>query len=263
MAIHPNTIRIKRSATTATPPLLAEGELAYSEASGNLFIGTAGGNIQVIGGNTAITKLNGIEPGATADQTPAEILAALLTVDGAGSLLDADTLDGHQATDFALGTDLANFIPASEKGAANGVATLDANGHVPTSQIPALAITTPNVVANQAAMLALTNVQVGDVAIRTDLNKSFMLSDTDPTVLSNWVEISASGQVTSVNGQIGVIVLTAADVNADAAGSSAAVQANLDAHIANTNDPHGTLSLMNSTLVSYIKDGDELDGGSF
>jgi len=42
-------------------------------------------------------KLDGIEPGATADQTGAEILALLLTVDGVGSELDADKLDGYDA----------------------------------------------------------------------------------------------------------------------------------------------------------------------
>ncbi|MDQ7829079.1 MAG: hypothetical protein RB146_08795 [Armatimonadota bacterium] len=39
-------------------------------------------------------KLDGIEAGATADQTAQEILDALKTVDGAGSGLDADLLDG-------------------------------------------------------------------------------------------------------------------------------------------------------------------------
>ena len=42
------------------------------------------------------TKLSGVETGATADQTAAEILAALLTVDGSGSGLDADLLRGLQ-----------------------------------------------------------------------------------------------------------------------------------------------------------------------
>ena len=40
------------------------------------------------------TKLNAIEASATADQTAAELLTAIKTVDGAGSGLDADTLDG-------------------------------------------------------------------------------------------------------------------------------------------------------------------------
>ncbi len=47
------------------------------------------------------TKLNGIETAATADQTASEILSALLTVDGAGTDLDADTVDGSHAAAFA------------------------------------------------------------------------------------------------------------------------------------------------------------------
>ena len=43
-------------------------------------------------------KINGIEDGATADQTPAEILAAIVQVDGAGSGLDADKLDGQEGS---------------------------------------------------------------------------------------------------------------------------------------------------------------------
>lgn len=46
------------------------------------------------------TKLDGIESGATADQTAAEILAALITVDGTASGLDADLLDGSHASAF-------------------------------------------------------------------------------------------------------------------------------------------------------------------
>ena len=46
------------------------------------------------------SKLNGIESGATADQSASEILTAIKTVDGSGSGLDADTLDGVQASSF-------------------------------------------------------------------------------------------------------------------------------------------------------------------
>jgi len=44
------------------------------------------------------TKLSGIETGATGDQTASEILTAIKTVDGAGSNLDADLLDGQQGS---------------------------------------------------------------------------------------------------------------------------------------------------------------------
>ena len=46
------------------------------------------------------TKLDGIETGATADQTASEILTAIKTVDGSGSGLDADTVDGIEANSF-------------------------------------------------------------------------------------------------------------------------------------------------------------------
>ena len=46
------------------------------------------------------TKLDGIESGATADQTASEILTLIKTVDGAGSGLDADTLDGVSSGSF-------------------------------------------------------------------------------------------------------------------------------------------------------------------
>jgi len=50
--------------------------------------------------STDKSKLNGIESGATGDQTASEILTAIKTVDGSGSGLDADTLDGQQASAF-------------------------------------------------------------------------------------------------------------------------------------------------------------------
>ena len=48
--------------------------------------------------NADHTKLNGIESGATADQSASEILTAIKTVDGSGSGLDADLLDGMHAS---------------------------------------------------------------------------------------------------------------------------------------------------------------------
>lgn len=59
-------------------------------------------------------KLQGIEAGATADMTPAEILTALLGVDGAGSGLDADMLDGnHAAALLARGNHTGSQIMAT------------------------------------------------------------------------------------------------------------------------------------------------------
>ena len=67
----------------------------------------------IINGNVAISgtvdgrdisidgaKLDGIEAGSTGDMTAAEILAELITVDGTGTTLDADLLDGLHAQDI-------------------------------------------------------------------------------------------------------------------------------------------------------------------
>jgi hypothetical protein len=58
------------------------------------------------------SKLEGIESNATADQTATEILTAIKTVDGGGSGLDADTLDGLQNTSF-LRSDADDTVAAN------------------------------------------------------------------------------------------------------------------------------------------------------
>ena len=69
-------------------------------------------------------KLDGIEDNATADQTPAEILSALLTVDGAGTGLDADLLDGSHKSDI-----LAQAASEASAQIGNGLVTITgANG---------------------------------------------------------------------------------------------------------------------------------------
>tara|TARA_E500000081_G_scaffold12300_2_gene14955 strand:+ start:5535 stop:9011 length:3477 start_codon:yes stop_codon:yes gene_type:complete len=55
------------------------------------------------------TKLDGIETGATADQTASEILAELITVDGTTSGLDADLLDGQEGTYYTDFTNATNL----------------------------------------------------------------------------------------------------------------------------------------------------------
>lgn len=103
-------------------------------------------------------------------------------------------------------------VDDSQLGANNGVATLDANGKLTNSQIPAIAITDTFVAADQTAMLALS-AQTGDVAVRTDLSKSFILKGTDPTVLGDWQELlTPTSAVTSVNGQTGTVSLDSDDV---------------------------------------------------
>ena len=112
-----------------------------------------------------------------------------------------------------LTSGLALKIDASQKGSANGVASLDVNSKVPASQIPVVSFQSANVVANESAMLALSTAVIGSIAIRTDVNENFVLSASDPSVLSNWVRLAIPTSVTSVNGYAGPTVnLTTADI---------------------------------------------------
>jgi hypothetical protein len=118
-----------------------------------------------------------------------------------------------------------NYI-TTQKGANNGIASLDSSGLIPTNQLPALAITETSVVASQAAMLALT-AQVGDVAVRTDVNKSFILTTTPASTLGNWQELlSPTDSVLSVDGLTGAVSLSGTYLNR----TSGQLLGNLDAN---------------------------------
>jgi hypothetical protein len=101
-----------------------------------------------------------------------------------------------------------------QKAVANGIASLDGSGLIPTNQLPALAITETSVVVSQAAMLALT-AQVGDVAVRTDVNKSFILTASPASTLGNWQELlTPTDSVLSVDGLTGAVSLSGTYLNA-------------------------------------------------
>jgi len=108
----------------------------------------------------------------------------------------------------------SEVVLSAEKAAANGVATLDGSGKIPSSQLPAIAISNTYVISSQAAQLALS-ANVGDIAIRTDIGESFILQSLPASILSNWVELLESSGVQSVNGQTGPnVTLGAASVGA-------------------------------------------------
>lgn len=90
-------------------------------------------------------------------------------------------------------------------------------GKVPSSQIPAIALTKPHSVGTRAAMLALT-AQEGDVAIITAGSDkgSYMLGTGAPTEFSSWhlLAVADDHPVSSVNGQTGTVNLGAGDVGA-------------------------------------------------
>lgn len=138
------------------------------------------------------------------------------------------------------------------------------DGVVPSSQIPALALTTVVPVATQAAMLALTATQVqpGDVAVIANGGGGWMLRATPISDIGNWVRIdspAAAGGVQTVNGQSGTVVLGKSDVGlgnvantADADKPvSSAQQTALDAKAPTANPTFtGTVSGISKAMVA-------------
>ena len=120
----------------------------------------------------------------------------------------ADTSGAVLADGGALGT-----AAALNAGTASGeVPVLDGAGKLPTSTIPALAISHVSVVASEAEMLALT-AEEGDFAIRTDVGRMYILASNSPSTLADWVLVPLPvNAVLSVAGRTGNVVLLQADI---------------------------------------------------
>ena len=91
--------------TTVTNSLATKLPLAGGEITGNI---TCSGSQTFDGRDLSVdgSKLDGIESGATADQSASEILTLIKTVDGSGSGLDADLLDGASTDVDASGNSI-------------------------------------------------------------------------------------------------------------------------------------------------------------
>ena len=117
-------IKIKRSSGNTAPQTLEAGQLAYVEGAtngGTLYYGEMGGTVRAVAGKKYIDKLDGIEAGAQVN--------AVTSVFGRTG---AVTLGSGDVTG-ALGY---TPVDAASKGQANGVASLDGDGKVPSSQLP-------------------------------------------------------------------------------------------------------------------------------
>lgn len=128
--------------------------------------------------------------------------------------------DDRYYTQTEIDTSLSLKLDSTQKGAANGLATLGSDSKIPSSQLPAIAINETFTANSQLAMLAL-DAQRGDMCIRTDTSQTYVLASDSPSTLADWKEIIASGQVTSVSGRTGAITLAKADVGLDAVDNTA------------------------------------------
>ena len=137
--------------------------------------------------------------------------------DAAISLVELDVALQNEITQITTNKNNIQAI-INSKGAANGLATLGADGKLSASQIPQITISDfLGEVSSEAGLLTLTG-QRGDWAIRTDNKTSYMLIAENATLAASWKAIvtpddgvtalrNTSGTQTGLNG-----VVTLADV---------------------------------------------------
>lgn len=163
----------------------------------------------------------------------------------------AGEVSARVAADAGLADDIAAVeaasVPVADLGQPAGVATLDGAGHVPAVQLPPLVVTDTHVVDSEAEMLALV-AQVGDVAIRTDVSRSYMLRGSDPSELGDWQELlSPPNEVTSVAGKVGDVVLDGADIT-----SGTVADARIAASIARDSEVAAARAAAEATAASAL-----------
>jgi len=148
------------------------------------------------------------------------------TLTGLGSMAEQNANNVSITGGSISGTTVSGYIPTSEKAQPLGVATLDAGGKVPTSQIPLQGDLnyqgTWNASTNTPTLTSSTGTKgyyyVVDVAGTTNLNgiTDWQIGDWAIFNGSVWQKVDNTDAVTSVNGYTGTVVLTQTDISGTA-----------------------------------------------
>ena len=194
--------------------------------------------------NTLTTRVGNIEGVFNVDPSTGAVTCDASVTEGSTKAVSGGAVKTY------VDTAIADYVPLSQKGAANGVATLGADGKIPNGQLPDLAITDVIVLATKAAYdtyleTTPTENKVGDAIVVTDYDgnghsKTFIITgvvaeDTtaNPVVPAHYSvqEITAAGYVTSVAGKSGDVTLASSDLT-DVAGLAAAGDLTTDSTVA-------------------------------
>lgn len=208
----PDTITRLKGGASGT---LVSGDVTLA-AGANMTISQTGSTITLVSTDTTYSAGNGLTLTGTSFSLP-------VTTSGTGNVVTGITQTANGIT-VSLGSmptaaDLANYVPLSQKGAANGVASLDASGQVPASQLPSYVDdvlegyykAADGKFYKEAAYTNLIAGETGKIYVSLDTNKTYRWTGT------TFVYIT-SGAVDSVNGLTGVVVLNKSHVglsNAD------------------------------------------------
>ena len=145
------------------------------------------------------SKLNGVEANATADQTAAEIRTLVESASDSNVFTDADHSKLNAIEASADVTDTANVVAALSAGTGVGISN---SGEISVTSVALVTVQTAN---SQSAHLALT-AQEGDVVVRSDENKSYMHNGGTAGSMSDYTLLATpTDAVLSVNGNTGAI----------------------------------------------------------
>lgn len=220
------TIQIKRRTTSGTGPLVGSGTIKAGEPL-----------IDLNGGNLYIAK---------ADKTNS------ITASDYIEFLSGANAKSYTDTKVSSAISALNLGSASRYNAGSGagnIPVIDSDGKIKSSIIPKIAITDTFVVASQSAMLALTSAQVGDIAVRTDVNKSFILKEDGASTLSHWQELlTPLDKVQSVNGKTGAVTITLSELGGV---STSTYNSHVSSNLHLTDAQRTKLSNMYNTDMKY------------
>ena len=183
------------------------------------------GTVPVANGGTGAATLTGYVKGnGTANMTAAATIPST-DITGLGTMAAQNSNNISVTGGSISGTTVSGYIPTTEKAAALGVATLDAGGTVPLSQIPA---SIQGGVSYQGTWNASTNTPtltngvgtkgyyyVVSVAGNTNLDGITSWNVGDWAIFNGtvWQKVDNTDAVTSVNGYTGTVVLTNTDIS--------------------------------------------------
>jgi hypothetical protein len=101
------------------------------------------------------------------------------------------------------------------------IPVLNADGKLEESVIPSVAIKDVFTVSTKSDLFGYSSARIGDVGLATSEGKNYILTSNDYTSDADWKEIVFPNQlVTSVNGLLGSVNLTACEINYGGAGDT-------------------------------------------